>query len=169
MTPLQPPDSQHLEAAQGWLDLGNHIEASAELEKIAPENRAHPDVLQVRWRIFAKAGKWDVCLDIATTLTKLTPDRRFGWLHLASSLRKLDRTTEAKDVLVSVIDKFEANSTIPYYIACYCARLGQTNEAKGWLTLALAHAKTDEERDRIKLRAQGDPDLEPIRDSLKEL
>ena len=137
--------------------------------RLTPKNRAHPDVLQVRWRVYAKAGKWDACLDIATALTRMTPDRRFGWLHRAFSLRKLDRTGEAKDVLVSVVDKFEANATIPYYLACYCAQLGQTTEAKGWFTLALANAKTDAERERIKLRAQGDPDLEPIRASLKEL
>ena len=43
------------------------------------KNRAHPDVLQVRWRIYARTKKWDVRLDIATALTKLTPDRRSGW------------------------------------------------------------------------------------------
>jgi hypothetical protein len=34
--PLEPPDSIHLEAAQGWLELGNHIEADEELEKTSP-------------------------------------------------------------------------------------------------------------------------------------
>ena len=70
---------------------------------------------------------------------------------------------------MSVMDEFEANTTFPYYLACYCAQLGQTGEAKGWFTLALANAVTDEERERIKLRAQGDPDLEPIKSSLQEL
>ena len=51
MKPPEPPDSQHLEAAQGWLDLGDHVEANEELEHIEAKNRAHPDVLQVRWRI----------------------------------------------------------------------------------------------------------------------
>jgi hypothetical protein len=48
MKPLEPPDSLHLQAAQGWLELGSHIEANEELEKIAPQLRAHPDVLKVR-------------------------------------------------------------------------------------------------------------------------
>ena len=34
MKPLEPPDSLHLQAAQGWLELGNHIEANEELEKM---------------------------------------------------------------------------------------------------------------------------------------
>jgi hypothetical protein len=34
MKPLAPADRIHLQAADGWLDLGNHVEANAELEKI---------------------------------------------------------------------------------------------------------------------------------------
>jgi hypothetical protein len=33
---LQPPDSHHLNAAVGWLELGNDIEATEELDKIKP-------------------------------------------------------------------------------------------------------------------------------------
>ncbi len=169
MSNLEPPDSTHLKAAQGWLDLGNFIEAGAELEKISADGRAHPEVLQARWRLCAKAGQWEAALEIATNLTQTTPDQLFGWLFRAFSLRKLERTAEAKEVLVSVMDRFAANTTFPYYIACYCTQLGQTNEAKGWLTLALAHATTDSERDRLKQRAESDPDLEAIRSSLGEL
>ena len=162
MNDLEPADQHCLNAAQGWLDLGNHVEANEELERIEAKNRAHPNVLQVRWRIYAKAEKWDACLEIARTLTNMTPDRRFGWVHLAMTLRKLDRCTEAKAVLLSVLDRFEANTTFPYYLACYCASLGQTSEAKGWLERAFAQATGNEERKRLKLRALQDPDLEPL-------
>ena len=37
MKPLEPPDSFHLLAAQGWLELGNHVEANEELDKITPQ------------------------------------------------------------------------------------------------------------------------------------
>jgi len=53
---LEPPDSLHLQAAQGGLDLGNHVEANEELERITPQLRAHPDVLQVRWRIYRRTS-----------------------------------------------------------------------------------------------------------------
>jgi hypothetical protein len=45
MPPLPIEDTHHLKAAKGWVELGNHLEAFDELEKIAPLNRAHPDVL----------------------------------------------------------------------------------------------------------------------------
>jgi len=35
-------------AAQGWLELGNLAEASAELERLEPQLRTHPDVLELR-------------------------------------------------------------------------------------------------------------------------
>jgi hypothetical protein len=46
--PLEPPDRFHLEAAQGWLELGNHLEAEKELEQMSAINRARPDALDVR-------------------------------------------------------------------------------------------------------------------------
>ena len=45
----------HLTAAQGWLELGNHEEAFEELEQIDAPLRGHPDVLEVRWGIYASS------------------------------------------------------------------------------------------------------------------
>ncbi|HXP63466.1 MAG TPA: hypothetical protein VN829_23385, partial [Dongiaceae bacterium] len=68
MKPLEPPDSLCLQAAQGWLELGNHVEADGELEKLAPELRAHPDVLKVRCEIHVAARKWEAVMDTAAAL-----------------------------------------------------------------------------------------------------
>ena len=35
-------DQRHLRAAQGWFELGLHLEANEELENITAEYRAHP-------------------------------------------------------------------------------------------------------------------------------
>jgi hypothetical protein len=45
----------HLNAALGWLELGDHVEAYAELENITPALRSHPAVLELRWQISASA------------------------------------------------------------------------------------------------------------------
>ncbi len=50
MKPLEPPDSLHLRAAQGWCELHAFSEADAELDNIAASLRAHPLVLEVRWQ-----------------------------------------------------------------------------------------------------------------------
>jgi uncharacterized protein HemY len=80
MKPVEPPDFYHLRAAVGWLELDKHFEANAELEKITAQLRAHPDVLKVRWRIYAKAKKWEACLEIARALTDMEPDKPGGWI-----------------------------------------------------------------------------------------
>ena len=74
-------DKRHLEAAQGWFELGNHLEANEELENITPKNRAHPAVLEIRWQIYAKAKKWDAALDIASALIQQVPEHPLGWVH----------------------------------------------------------------------------------------
>jgi hypothetical protein len=78
MKPLEQPDSLHLQAAQGWLELGNHIEANEELENIRAELRGHPDVLKVRWEVYAAARKWEAALDIPAALARLAPDEPIG-------------------------------------------------------------------------------------------
>ena len=62
--------------------------------------RAHPDVLEVRWQVYAKAGKWEPCVDIGNALVKTAPERPFGWVHRSFALHELKRTKEASDLLV---------------------------------------------------------------------
>jgi hypothetical protein len=51
MKPLELQDQRHLDAAQGWFELGNCMEATEELEQITREMRGHPSVLEVRFHI----------------------------------------------------------------------------------------------------------------------
>lgn len=148
----------HLRAAEGWLELGNHLEADAELDCIAPALRVHPSVLELRWQIYAASRKWHACVDIARAITKLKPNRAVGWIHHAYALHELKRTQEAFDVLLSVADKFPKESTIPYNLACYTCQLGRLDEAGAWLARAyeVGDAKA------IKLQALDDPDLAPL-------
>jgi uncharacterized protein HemY len=166
MKPLDHPDSSHLRASEGWVGLGDFTSAGQELDQISPGNRAHPDVLQLRWRISAGAENWNACLDIATTLTEMVPERRFGWIHRAQSLDKLGRTSEAKDLLLSVAKNFGATSTLPLHLARYSCVLGQQDEALRWLEKAVAAANNPEELLRLRRQVLEDPALEPLRKKL---
>ena len=78
------PSNKHLEAAEGWLELGNWREANEELENITTELRVHPFVLEVRYKIYCEAKRWDEAVEIARTLTEMLPDSpcknwRKGW------------------------------------------------------------------------------------------
>jgi tetratricopeptide (TPR) repeat protein len=151
-------DQKHLLAAQGWLELGNHLEANEELEQITAENRAHPAVLEVRWQIYAKAKNWDAALDIASALIRLAPEHALGWVHRSFCLHELKRTEEARDNLLRVVEKFPEDAIMRYNLACYECQLGRLEQAKTWLEKAfdLGDAR------KLKLMALDDPDLGPL-------
>ena len=158
LKPLQPPDSIHLNAAEGWLGLGNHIEANEELERITPEMRGHPDVLVIRYEIYSTANKWEMAAEVARAISIMLPDDSFGWIHLAYSLHELKRTKEAWNVLLPVADKFTEESTIRYNLACYACQLGKLKEGMKWLEKAVDLAGKKD----IRQMALDDPDLEPL-------
>ena len=165
MKPLEHPNSFYLIAAEGWLELGDHLEANEELERISAELRGHPDVLHVRWRVFAAARKWEAAAEIAQGICQLAPDEQFGWIHLSYSLHEIKRTKEALDTLLHVASRFPNNWLVAYNLACYQTQLGALEEAWRWLGYAMDKA----DRKEIKLKALDDLDLEPLWRRIGEL
>lgn len=166
MKPLEPPDSHHLSAAIGWLELGNVTEAIAELEKIAPQFQSHPDVLAVQFDIHAAAGKWDAAAEIAGTLTQLEPEQPGTWISLAYATRRKTGggIPQARAILIQAQRTFSKEQIIAYNLACYDCQLGDLEAAKAWLDKActLGDAR------KIKHMARQDPDLEPLWPDLRE-
>ena len=159
---LKHPDTMHLKAAVGWIQLGDYDSANDELEKIRAEWRAHPDVLELRWLIYSHHEQWDACLDIATAIVKMASDRVWGWVHKAYSLRRATGggIEKAKPVLLEAAKLFPDDDMIQYNLACYCAQLGQLDAAQEHLhkSYELGDAK------QIKLMALDDEDLKPLWD-----
>lgn len=154
-------DQRHLQAAEGWLELGLHLEANEELDKITPQLRGHPEVLELRWRIYAKEKKWEACVDIANAIIKLAPERQDGWLYRSYALHEMKRTREAFDQLLPVADKFHQVWIVPYNLACYASQLHQFDEAQKWLKQSFAVGGNT-----VKQAALEDEDLKPLWDSL---
>jgi predicted Zn-dependent protease len=164
MKKLPLPDQRHLEAAEGWLELGNWQEANEELENIQPELRAHPFVQEIRYKIYSAAGRWEMAAEIARAMSELLPENSWGFIHYAYSLHELKRTKEAYAVLLPVADKF-SDSTIRYNLACYSCQLGQLKESMQWLELAIDLAGKKD----IRLMALDDPDLQPLWSQIGEI
>jgi predicted Zn-dependent protease len=110
--------------------LGNSQEANEELERITPSLRAHPDVLEVRWQIYAQAKKWEACVDIAEAIVQQAPQRALGWIHRSFALHELERTKEARDFLLPAVQEFPKEWIIWYNLACYASQLGSLREAR---------------------------------------
>ena len=157
---LDPPDTFHLSAALGWLELGNWQEASEELEKITPALRVHPEVLEVRFQVYAAAKKWDLAAEIATTLVQIRPNDPQLWISHAYAARRMPDggIPQAKGILHKAQQLFPKEPLIAYNLACYECQLGDLKAAWKWLGIAfdLGNPK------RMKLMALKDPDLEPL-------
>lgn len=162
--PLEPPDSHHLQAALGWIGLGNFIDANEELEKVTPQLRSHPDVLAVRWQVYAHYNEWDVCLDLGKALMDLAPEHPLGSNYYTISLHKLGRTEEAWKTASAKLLRFEKDWQLHYNSACYAANLGFIEECRELFELALDLA---ENKQFVRESLLSDPDLEPLRKEFK--
>ncbi|MGN6552849.1 MAG: tetratricopeptide repeat protein [Verrucomicrobiota bacterium] len=158
MNPLPWPDNHHLEAAEAWLELGNPVEAANEVQRIAPELRLHPEVLNVRWQILSHTKDWETALVVAGAITRLMPGSPVGWIHLSYTLHEMGRTQEAWDNLANVADRFPEDGTIGYNRACYACRLGNLSQARELLSAVLKLGDAKE----IKRVALADTDLKPL-------
>jgi predicted Zn-dependent protease len=147
-----------LRAAEGWLELGNTVEAEVELQKLSAASKLHPAVAEVRWQIHAKRKEWKPCIEMARTLTRIAPAEPLGWIHLSYALHELKRTQEAWDNLIDVVDDFPKEPTMRYNLACYACQLGDLPEARRWLKKAFALGRKKE----TKQMALQDPDLQPL-------
>ena len=156
---LPSPQHHYLTAALGWLDLGNYLEAERELEIITPAWRVHPDVLEVRWHLYAKTARWTAALEISSALREIAPEKPFGWIHQACSFHHLGRTEQAFQTLLGVVENFRHMPTIAYKLACYACHLNRLDEAIRWIEDAMNHG----DYDSVSRMALIDPDLKPIR------
>jgi len=155
---LEPPEIHHLNAAQGWLELGNPAEAAAELDRIAPTIQRHPEVLETRWQVYAKSQKWQQCVEVGSQLVESAPKSSSGWIHRSYALHELQRTREAFDALLPATAKFPANWLVQYNLACYCCRMKDFNRAMTFFEKACALGDARE----VKAMGLKDTDLREL-------
>ncbi len=107
-------DHPHLEAARGWLGLGDWQSANDELEEIAPALRADAEVLLLRVEIYLKAGKPDMAQPVAATMVKACASdwrAHYAQAQAEAQLRNfkparaaLERAFDLKDVRQKALD-----------------------------------------------------------------
>jgi hypothetical protein len=163
---LGPPDSHHLDAAIGWLGLGNVNEARAELDLISTAHKNHPAVLEVRWTICAHEKHWTAALDIALTELVVAPNDASGWLHRAYALRRVPDggLPKAWDALLPAAEKFPKEPVIAYNLSCYACQMQQLDIARHWLKQAMKIGG----KDAIRKMALADDDLKPLWTEIRE-
>src|SRR4051812_46923521 len=98
--PLTDPDRSHVRAAQGYFELGMHLEANAELEEIDPFNRAAPEVLALRIDVYRALKKWELMREIAARLHDFDPQNLQWVVSLAFATRRAVSLHVAREILV---------------------------------------------------------------------
>ena len=164
MKALQHPDLLYLEAAKGWIILGDLKEANRELDRITPPQQKHPDVLEVRFAIYSKARKWVVCMELAAAMLELAPDRPTAWINSAQTLHEMKQTQDAWNALYAVRERFPKVAAIPYNLACYACKLGRLSDSRKWLRKAVALGGA-----QFKRMALTEADLRPLWDVIRSI
>jgi tetratricopeptide (TPR) repeat protein len=162
---ILPRDRILLEAATGWLMLGNPAEARREFEQISPKARHSQPALVTLWDIQAHSKDWPAAIATADRLIELFDRQPDGYIKRAYALHELKRSQEAWDTLQPVSELFSDNWLIPYNLACYAAQLGRPTDALKCFRRALRAGNKRE----LHEMAMTDPDLEPIRPKLAKL
>jgi tetratricopeptide (TPR) repeat protein len=148
MQTLEPPYTHFLSAAEGWVELGNTLEATAELDRIPDELQNVPAVLAAR------------------ALLRTAPEIAAGWLHQSYALRRLPEgsLSAAWEALFPALERFPDETLVPYNLACYACQLGRLDEARG-----LLHRAMNSKRQFVKQIALADADLEPLWGEIRKL
>jgi predicted Zn-dependent protease len=162
MNALTHAERFQLEAAEGWLMLGNPAEAHEELEKVTGGASYHPAVLSMRWQVYAAARWWEAAYVVAKALCELAPHSPETWICQANTLRNYKGVIDAWSMLLGVVNRFPKDAIIRYNLACYAAQMGLLEESCGWLVQAFEM----EEAVQLKLAAIYDPDLQPLWDKI---
>src|SRR5215212_4811627 len=136
MNALTQAERFQIEAAEGWLMLGNPQEAHEELEKISGEAAYDPTVLSMRWQVYAAARWWEAAYVVSKALCELAPQSAEAWICQANTLRNYKGVIDAWSMLLGVVGKFPENAVIRYNLACYAAQMGLLEESCGWLVQA---------------------------------
>lgn len=137
--PLPTPDNLFLEAAQGWIMLGDASSALAELERISPTHRHAPSVLEVEWEIRSLDKDWPAALTVAEHMVQTAPGNVRGWILRAYAARRAPAggLEMAQSMLQPALERFPKAFLVPYNLACYAAQLGRVEEAWHMLQRAM--------------------------------
>lgn len=145
-----------LEIAEGFSEIGLHLEAAEALERMPAEDKNRPEVYAMRLLIYVALEKWELAETCAAHLARVWPDQP-GWhLAQAAAARNLRGAGAEESVLEEARRRFPEHGEILYGIACAAAQKGDVTRAKVLLATAIGHDDT------LKARAIDDPALQPV-------
>lgn len=154
------PILELLQPAIGFFQLGMYEDANEELQSLPPEAQADSNVLQLRLEIHQSLEEWSSARVLAESLATKFPENPSWWLAWTYALRREVSVEAAHEILRNALRLHPSDGLITYNLACYTCVMGDLTEAQVLLDKAIALD------DSFKVMATGDPDLEPLWESL---
>ena len=74
LNPLPLQVQRWVDAAEGWLELGDWRSAQDELSQIEPPERDHPAIVALRIEILSTGKRWEEVIELALALARQLPD-----------------------------------------------------------------------------------------------
>jgi tetratricopeptide (TPR) repeat protein len=129
-------DQLHLNAAAGFLRIGEPMNAWNELEEIKAANRADVEVLTVRLAVCRGLEKWELAEEVARHLIKHDPHNVMHVVALAEAMGHREGPTAAAAVYEFAIDRFPDLALLRVSLAVELVKAGQIDDAKRVLKTA---------------------------------
>jgi tetratricopeptide (TPR) repeat protein len=133
-----------------------HLDANEELERIDPDVRHVPEVLELRLIVYSGLEKWELMQVIAKKLAFYDPKNVQWTISWAYATRRADCIDTARRILLNALEAHPEEPVIPYNLACYAAQLGDLEEARRRLERAF------QLEPNMREPALTDMDLEPF-------
>lgn len=145
-----------LQAAEGWIELGDYDEAAEELHNCPPAVKSSVAFVKLWVRIYAAKGRWVDVEQYCELLAKHAPDESFTIFTQAEAFHRQGRTREAFAVFQQSPMSFRTGVKYFYALARYLCALDQTQLAAACIGNAI------DEDPSVRLKALNDPELERL-------
>jgi hypothetical protein len=130
-------DQIHLNAAAGFLQIGEPMDAWNELEEITAANRAEVEVLTVRLAVCRGLEKWELAEEVARHLIKHDSHNVMHIVALAEVVGRREGPGAAAAVYEFAIGRFPDLALLRVSLAVELVKAAQIDEAKRVLKAAV--------------------------------
>lgn len=125
--------NNRIRAAEGYYELKMPDQAWRQIGRLTAEQRKQAPVLGLRIQLHLDAEQWSEALALSRQLLDVQPYAKGAYIHAAYCLHELQRTDEARDLLLEAPEELWDEAVYYYNLACYEARVGDLETAREWL------------------------------------
>jgi Flp pilus assembly protein TadD len=151
-----------LSHARGYLALGRHDEAAAELAALPPPWRDGDEALSLHAALLQAQERWIELSSITADLVQRQPGEVGWWVMHAYATRRAGSLDEAEAILREAELRHPHDAIIHFNLGCYACLRGDVEQARVRVAQAILIDKS------FARHAADDPDLSALREAAGE-